>query len=251
MNQQQRKALFRQMVNGDSEATRQLAEYLRLRGPQAAAGDAVARDELETLVYDITYDYVKKRLRRDFHFLRDRHSAASVVHEAWLRLLGPSPPPIEDPLSLCRRIAHMVRYALLDIVRAQRDWDGRHHAPPGPAGADKNPPAFDIVKARANGISVVHVPRSQAGPDKNAPALNLGRAEDPQSPDPARLAVWSEFHERVASLPEDVREVFELDCYVEMSRGAIAKQLGVTEHCVRRLKLDALRRLGDVVPGQS
>jgi RNA polymerase sigma factor (sigma-70 family) len=244
MNEQQLRTVFRQAVEGDKEAARPLTEYLRVRGAQAAAGDTVARNELEKLVYDITTDKVKDRMHRDFHFLLDRHSAASVVHEAWIRLRRRSPPPIEDPLSLYRRIAYMVRYALLDITKAQRKWDRRHHVPTGAR-------EFDIVKARANGISVIQVPSVTAGADKDAPGFDLGQAEDPRSLNPAHLAVWSESHERVASLPDDVRQVFELHYYLGMSRRVIAEQLGVTEHRVRVLWLEALQQLGGALPGLS
>ena len=116
----------------------------------------------------------------------------------------------------------MVRFAFLDIVSAERDFDGFHQAP-----------------------TVAYT----QGPDDSA--LNLEAIEASGSFNPVSLAVWSEFHEQIRALPEDVRDVFELYYYLELPRNQIATQLGITEHRVRVLVLDACQRLGRAFPDLS
>src|SRR5262249_15113469 len=57
--------------------------------------------------------------------------------------------------------------------------------------------------------------------------------------DPAGLACWSEFHERVEQLPPPQREVFELRYYHGLTNRQIADLLGLAEKPVSRLWLAA------------
>ncbi|MEI8371589.1 MAG: sigma-70 family RNA polymerase sigma factor [Planctomycetota bacterium] len=54
------------------------------------------------------------------------------------------------------------------------------------------------------------------------------------SGEPSGLAEWTEFHEHVEALPEEVREVFNLLWYEQMSQEEAAKVLGVTTRTIRR-----------------
>ncbi len=56
---------------------------------------------------------------------------------------------------------------------------------------------------------------------------------------PLALAAWREFHERVESLPEEQREVFDLLWYQELSQAEAANVLGVAVPTVKRRWRDA------------
>jgi RNA polymerase sigma factor (sigma-70 family) len=64
---------------------------------------------------------------------------------------------------------------------------------------------------------------------------------DPFDPsgDPAQLACWTEFHERVECLPPVQREVFELRFYHGLTNRQIAELLGLADKPVSRLWLAA------------
>jgi RNA polymerase sigma factor (sigma-70 family) len=66
------------------------------------------------------------------------------------------------------------------------------------------------------------------------------------SDDPARLAMWAEFHRAVGELPEPEREVFEYHWYLGMSEAEIARVLGLHERKVSRLWIRAVRKLPSV-----
>jgi RNA polymerase sigma-70 factor (ECF subfamily) len=63
------------------------------------------------------------------------------------------------------------------------------------------------------------------------------------SGEPADLAEWTEFHERVESLPEEEREVFNLIWYEQLTHEQAAEVLGVTTRTVRRRWQDARYKL--------
>jgi RNA polymerase sigma factor (sigma-70 family) len=222
MNWESLVALFRRMVAGDPEATKALADYLRLRGEQALAGNREAKDELETLVYRIVEERVRAMMEARERYLLDRgHSAASAVHEAWARLLTSPLPRLDDPKALCCLVVHLVRFAICDMAKKQREADRRY-------------------RLRSD------QPDSEAGSGlPPADKVEDGIASDQQS-----LSMWSEFHERVAALPEDEQEVFRLGYYAGLSREAIARQLGITVHRVNVLWFKALCTLGDILPDE-
>jgi RNA polymerase sigma factor (sigma-70 family) len=150
-----------------------------------------------------------------FPALRDRHELDSVVHEAWLRLFQAleqvEPPTVAD---FFRLAAHKIRQVLLDMADGQRRRAAR--AASGRGG--------------------------DAGPD----ALTF--ASD-QTLDPVRLALWSEFHARVANLPEDERKVFELHYYLELPQAQIAQMLNLHARKVSYLWVSSIHRLADDLDG--
>jgi RNA polymerase sigma-70 factor (ECF subfamily) len=68
--------------------------------------------------------------------------------------------------------------------------------------------------------------------------------------DPARLAVWSEFHRQVEMLPEAEREVFELIWYQDLGHTEAARVLGVHPRTVKRHWLAALQKLHEALGGE-
>lgn len=57
-------------------------------------------------------------------------------------------------------------------------------------------------------------------------------SEDPGE-EPSDLAEWAEFHERVQTLPDAEREVFDLLWYEGLGQKEVAHILGVTERTVK------------------
>src|SRR5262249_59792096 len=118
---------------------------------------------------------VSTRLRRlantmfagSFPALREQHELDSVVHETWLRLLQAldqvEPPTVAD---FFRLAAHKVRQVLLDLTDRHRRRASREV--PG-LGGDSGPQGLASVGG--------------------------------QTLDPARLALWSEFHPPAPNLP--------------------------------------------------
>jgi RNA polymerase sigma factor (sigma-70 family) len=71
--------------------------------------------------------------------------------------------------------------------------------------------------------------------------------------EPSRLAIWSEFHQHVESLPENEREVFDLLWYQGLTRAEAATLLGVNERTVLRrwqqARIQVHRALQTHLPG--
>jgi RNA polymerase sigma factor (sigma-70 family) len=179
------------------------------------AGDVAARREL--------LDRACTRLRRlantmfagSFPALRGQHELDSVVHETWLRLLQAldrvEPPTVAD---FFRLAAHKMRQVLLDMA--------------------------DRERRRAT--------REVTGTGDDSGHGGLAAAGG-QTLDPARLALWSEFHTRVAHLPDDERKVFELHYYLELPQAEIARMLDLHPRKVSYLWVAATERLADNLEG--
>jgi len=54
------------------------------------------------------------------------------------------------------------------------------------------------------------------------------------SHEPSRLAAWSEFHEKVGTLPDEERDVFELIWYQGLSQAESAEVLHVSKRTLQR-----------------
>ena len=152
-----------------------------------------------------------RMLHGSFPELARRHELDSVVHETWLRLLQAlertEPPTVVD---FFRLAAHKFRQVLLDMAQSERRRGQREVL--GLSGADSVGPA-----ASAAGTTY----------------------------DPARLALWTEFHEKVATLSEQERAVFEMHYYLELPQAEIARVLGLHPRKVSYLWIAATEKLGE------
>jgi len=123
-----------------------------------------------------------RMLHGSFPELARRHELDSVVHETWVRLLQAldktEPPTVAD---FFRLATHKFRQVLLDMAQRERRRGQREAL--GLSGADG------------------------AGSAPSAAGTTY---------DPARLALWTEFHEKVATLSEPER--------------ALLRQSGQPEH---------------------
>jgi RNA polymerase sigma factor (sigma-70 family) len=143
--------------------------------------------------------------------LARRHEVDSVVHETWVRLLQAldktEPPTVAD---FFRLAAHKFRQVLLDLAQGERRRAQR-----------------EVL-----GLSCV---------DSDGPAPSAASATH----DPARLALWTEFHEKVAMLSEEERSVFEMHYYLELPQAEIAKMLELHPRKVSYLWIAATEKLGE------
>src|SRR5262245_50743327 len=147
------------------------------------AGDRAARRELLNRACDRLRRLAGRMLNESFPALRDRHDLDSVVHETWLRLVQTvektDPPTVAD---FFRLAAFKIRQVLLDMSGKEQKLRQRERL----------------------GLGGTSTGGSCGAPDPGK-----------ETYDPARLAVWTDFHEKVAALPDQERAVFEMHFYLE------------------------------------
>ena len=152
-----------------------------------------------------------RMLHGSFPDVARRHELDSVVHETWVRLLHAlektEPPTVAD---FFRLAAHKFRQVLLDMAQGERRRARREAL--GLSGADG------------------------AGPAPPAASTTC---------DPARLALWTEFHEKVATLGEQERAVFEMHYYLDLSQAEIVRALELHPRKVSYLWIAATEKLGE------
>jgi RNA polymerase sigma-70 factor (ECF subfamily) len=178
-------------------------------------GDESARAELLEGVCDRMARLAHVMLR-DYARLRGWEETGDVAQNALLRLhraLATVRPPT---------VRDFYRLATLELRRELLDLVRHHFGPLGEAG------------------------RRRPSPEGQAEPGNA-------SLEPAALAVWAEFHEAAAALPEEEREVFDLLWYHDLGHTEAARLLDVAPRTVKRrwqaacLKLHAA--LGGALPG--
>jgi RNA polymerase sigma factor (sigma-70 family) len=153
-----------------------------------------------------------RMLHGSFPELAHRHELDSVVHETWLRLLqalDKTEPP--TVADFFRLAAHKFRQVLLDMAQGERR------------------------RARREVLGL-------SGVDGEGPAAGTTH-------DPARLALWTEFHEKVAALGEQERAVFEMHYYLDLPQAEIARVLGLHPRKVSYLWVAATEKLGEGLGG--
>ena len=187
-------------------------DTLELQGllDRLRAGDKAARRAFLEQVCGRLRRLAATILYGSFPNLESRHDVDSVVHETWLRLMQAvdrsDPPTVED---FFRLAAHKIRQVLLDMVERQKRIDQRE--------------TFLRSESQVGGPSP------------------LGD----QTYDSARLAQWTEFHEKVGRLSEPERSVFEMHYYLGLPQAEIAKLLGLHPRKVSYLWIGATETLAD------
>jgi RNA polymerase sigma factor (sigma-70 family) len=174
-------------------------------------GDRAARRLLLERACERLRRLAGRMLHGSFPDLARRHEVDSVVHETWVRLLQAlektEPPTVAD---FFRLAAHKVRQVLLDLAQSER--------------------------RRAQREVLGLGGEASAGPAPSAASATH---------DPARLALWTEFHEKVAALGEQERAVFEMHYYLELPQAEIARVLELHPRKVSYLWVAATEKLGE------
>jgi len=182
------------------------------------AGDALAQNELVRLSGGRLEQLASSMLRR-FPGVRRWEETGDLLQNALLRLLksleAVRPESTRQFFGLA---AEQLRRELLDLAR---HYQGPH------------------------GLGAHHASGVLAPPTGNAvPGLDPA---DPAAAETAELERWQAFHEAVATLPEDEREVVALIYYHGWSRVQIAAFLHINERTVRRRWRSACLRLGEAL----
>lgn len=177
---------------------------------RAGAGDRSARHRLLERACDRLRRLAARIFHESFPALRTRHELDSVVHETWLRLAQALESANPPTVAdFFRLAAHKVRQVLLDMADRQRK----------------------VAARETVGLS------------------GLGGSPADGTYDPARLAEWTEFHQRVETLPSDQREVFDLHHYLGLPQAEVARLLGLHPRKVSYLWIAATDRLADGLAG--
>jgi RNA polymerase sigma factor (sigma-70 family) len=197
----------------DSISPNSAEHYQRLLD-RLKAGDAAARSELLDASAHRLRTIARRQLRR-FKKMRRWVETDDVLDEASIKLhkrLGSVCPP--TVLDFLRLAAAQMRRTLIDLWRKHYGPEGiaRHHATPRPD---------EIAELEPAGAS----------------------------PDPARLAELAEIHEFIEQLPDDLRDMFDLLWYQELTYAEAAKVLDISERHVGRMWFKAKLELGRLLPG--
>jgi len=185
------------------------------------AGDESARKELLTCACQ-RLERLTRKMLRDFPRVKRWEETADVLQNAALRLLRTLQDVVPKDVREFFRLASLnIRRELLDLAKhyGGPEGQGAHHATWQPGD------------------------NTRAGPDAWEPA--------DESADPTRLARWSEFHQKIETLPEDEREVFDLVWYQGLSQAEAAELLQVSERTIKRRWQSARLKLHELLQGES
>ena len=178
-------------------------------------GDRQAKELLLERAYDRLGRLANRILSGSFPAVRARHDVHSVVHETWLRLLQTldktQPPTVAD---FFRLAAHKIRQVLLDLA-------DREHK---------------LASREAFGLGGTSSDNADMGQNTY---------------DPGKLAMWTDFHQRVERLAEDERAVFEMHYYLDIPQSDIAGVLKLHPRKVSYLWVAATEKLAESFDGSG
>lgn len=184
-------------------------------------GDVTAIDSLVTHCQR-RIEYIARKLLRRHPGLHRWEDTADVVQNSSVRLV--SALRATQPASEC----HLLRLAALQVRREVIDLL-RHYTGPNSPVARLETNAF-----REGGEVHMHIERASAKDAETA----------------ASCERWSRFHEAVAELPDDARQVFELTWYLGIDQATIADLIGCSTRTVKRRWQDAQAGISAALAGE-
>lgn len=189
-----------------------------------ASGDLAARDRIIEVSSERLRTLARRMLAR-FPNVRRWNDTDDVFQNAAMRLhraLGEVQP--ESPRAIMALAATQIHRELIDLAR-------RHAGP---------------MSFAAN--HATHVPGgevdSPTGREGLPPAVDRAASPDDS------LDRWTLFHEAIATLPLELREVFDLVWYLGAEQKTIARLLGCSERTVKSRWRDARERVRAALGGQ-
>jgi RNA polymerase sigma-70 factor (ECF subfamily) len=197
-----------------------LTSEIQLRLDRLRARDESARDELLKLACGRLRRLAHKMLR-GYPNVKRWEQTDDVLQNASLRLCRAlaevQPASVRSFINLA---AVAIRRELIDLARHYHGAEGmgRHHI------------SWDAL----DGLALP--PGAPDAPD--------------DSDDPARLALWTEFHAHVDALPDIEKEIFDLIWYQGLKQSEVAELLGITEGVVKYRWRSARVKLYEILGGQ-
>jgi RNA polymerase sigma factor (sigma-70 family) len=208
-------------TRGFSRMSEEQTTYLqgcldRWHGGDKAAGEELLRGACKRL------RRLARKMFRGYPGLRRWEDADDVLQNAslrlWQSLQKVRPQSARHFLNLGAR---QIRWELINLSR-------HYFGPEGPAANQESRPSGDEMSTTQRAAS--------------RPADSSG--------EPHRLAIWTEFHERIEALPGAERELFDLLWYQELKHAQVAALLGVNERVVRYRWQQARLRLVQDLKGE-
>ena len=189
------------------------------------AGDVSARSELIDCACERLQRLVRQMLNT-YPGVRRWEETGDIFQNSMLRLYRAlsdvAPPSLRD---FYRLAALQIRRELIDLARS-------HYG--------------------AHGMGANHATEAPRPLGESSPGAPSYEAADVAN-EPARLALWTEFHQQIEALPDTEREVFDLLWYQGLTQIEAAGVLGVSDRTVksrwRAARLILHRALGGALPG--
>lgn len=189
----------------------------RLRQGEAGACNELLEQTSQRL------ESLTRKMLRDYRGVRRWEETGDVFQNALVRLCRALQTVVPtSPGDYYRLAALQIRRELIDLAR--------HHY--GPWGLGANHASQPGIKS----------PQSDSLPPAHDPA--------DVSAEPARLALWTEFHEQVEALPDEERQVFDLLWYQGLSQAEAAAVVGVSERTIKSRWRNARLKLHEALGGQ-
>lgn len=198
--------------NSHTEHTADLTRWL----DELRAGDESARQKLLQSAQARLTKLARKMLA-DFPGVRRWEETDDVFQNAVIRLCRSLDHVVPvSTTALMRLAARDIRCALIDLAR--------HYG--GPEGIGRHERSF--------GDPCQSTPAAEPFTDTHEPSC---------------LAYWSEFHQRVQELPDDLQEIMDLLWYRGLTQADAAACLQISERTVQRRWRDACLSLHDALKG--
>ena len=191
---------------------------------RANEGDESAREHLLTLASERLMT-LSRKLKRGFPRVGRWEQTEDVCQMASLKLYDAlASTKINDSRHFFRLAAKKIRETLIDLAR---HYQGAH------------------------GVGANHATQMPArGGGETSPGSLMDNAGE-MTQNPQKLAQWKELHEGIDSLPDDLKEMFDLLWYNELSQDEAASIVGISTRQVKRRWRDAKLALSQAMGGDA
>ena len=102
----------------------------------------------------------------------------------------------------------------------------------------------------AQGMGAHHATQRPAAASDSAPGSMLDNAGE-MTQNPQQLAQWQELHEEIDALPDQLKEMFDLLWYNELSQDQAAEIVGVSTRQIKRRWREAKLSLSEALGGNA